>query len=80
MGLLERGMNYYDYSVNKTFYRSTRTLRNIFSRNGFTFKHGSSYIPEVHPDKSSSNWSRIKKQLLIKFFKEELYLINHTNI
>jgi len=39
----EKAGVYYEYSINKTFYRSWRTVRNIFERNGwgvdFPFEH-----------------------------------------
>lgn len=79
MGLMERGMNYYNYSIKKTFYRSTRTLTNIFFSEGFTVKHGSRYIPEIHADKTNSYWCKFKKYLKINFFIEELYLINRSD-
>lgn len=80
MDLLERSMNYYNYSINKTFYRSTGTLTNIFSNKGFTLKHGSNYIPEIHSDKTNSYWHRFKKYLKLNFFIEELYLIKNSDI
>jgi SAM-dependent methyltransferase len=80
MGLLEKGMNYYKYSISKTFYRSTRKLTKVFSKKGFTVKHGSYYIPEIHADIKYSFWHKLKKYLKINFHIEELYLINHTDI
>ncbi len=75
MNVLEKGMNYYKYSINKTFYRSTRTLKKVFSDEGFTVKHGSRYIPEIKADKTNSYFSRIIKYFKIIFHIEELYLL-----
>ncbi len=75
IGLLDRGKVYYDYSVNKTFYRKPGTLTKLFSDEGFTVKHGSYYIPEIHTVNKKSYWRRLKQYLKIIFYEEELYLI-----
>ena len=79
LGLIDRAKSYYDYSINKTFYRSTRAFRNIFAKVGFNLKHGSYYIPEINSDKSNSYWYRFKKYIKIEFFLEELYLIKRSD-
>jgi len=79
LGLIDKSKKYYEYSINKTFYRSTRDFKNIFSKVGFDFKHGSNYIPEINSDKSNSYWYRFKKYIKIKFFIEELYLIKRSD-
>jgi len=80
MGLLEKGMNYYKYSINKTFYRSTSTLKKVFSNVGFTVKQGSYCIPEIHEEIKFSFWRKFKNYLKIKFHIEEIYLVNQTEI
>ena len=75
MGVLDRSRSYYYYSVHKTFYRSTRTLTNIFSNKGFIVRHGSKYIPKINSNKTNSYWHRVKKYLKLNFFIEELYLM-----
>lgn len=80
MSLLEKGINYYKYSNNKTFYRSTRTLTKVFSNEGFTVKHGSYFIPDILADRTYSYLCRFKKYLKINFHIEEIYLIKNTDI
>jgi len=73
--LLSRANVYYNYSINKTYYRSPKRLTNIFSKTKFTIKHGGYYVPDMPLNKTKS-----KRNIIIQYFRtifneEELYLM-----
>jgi ubiquinone/menaquinone biosynthesis C-methylase UbiE len=73
LNLLGKAKAYYNYSINKTYYRKPKTLTNIFSNAGFNVKHGSKYIG-MNSNNSLSYWQKIKQYLRIIFKEDELYL------
>ena len=80
MKILGIGVDIIQNSRIKNAIKKKSFINKIFSKVGFNFKHGSSYIPQINSDKSNSYWYRFKKFLKINFFIEELYLIKNSDI
>ena len=79
-GLIEKTKAYFNYSTNKTFYRSYFTMKSVFEKNGFNVHFETINHPQLKNNKlvlsltSYSMFKRIIQYLLLTFLTVELFI------